>query len=256
MSETYPITVLVVDDEQPAREGLRDMLCTFDGLRVVGEAGSGSAALDRIRQTHPDAVFLDVQMPGLSGFDVIENLSDADMPMVVFVTAFDRHAVRAFEEHAVDFLLKPFSDDRLRRSVERLRERCRDTAMRVSLQHQVRALLDMNRREKAKPRRIAVPNNGKTTFVELGDVRAVRAAGNYVEIHTVGRPLLLRSTLTAIEEQLADNEFVRIHRSTIVNRERIAEMIRKRSGGCQLILDSGLELSVSRSYADKVPFVS
>lgn len=246
------IRTLIVDDEPLAREKLRGFLDKEEGFEVVGECRDGAEALMKIEEEHPDLVFLDIQMPEMNGFDVLENLDPEHLPTIVFTTAFDEYALKAFEVHAIDYLLKPFDRERFRQALEQVRveqERREVDRMKSRLE----ALLDDLETRRPQPRdRLVVKSGGRVVFVRLQDIDWIDAAGNYVKIHTAGDTLQLRETMTRIEKRLDPDRFLRIHRSTIVNIERIRELEQQFHGDYVVVLDGGQRLTLSRSYRDRV----
>ena len=270
--------VLIVDDEPPARMRLRTMLELLpdaDAIEVVGEAEDGEAALEAIAASRPDVVFLDVQMPGLDGFGVVRALAaDATLlealggalPLVVFATAFDQHAVRAFEVHAVDYLVKPFDARRLATAVSRARERLaarRAGAAPVgeaALPPQLAALLAALPAATARPyaTRLAVRVGERVYWVRTADIDWVEADGNYLRLHTsTGTPHakahLIRKPLAALAEELDPAQFARIHRSSLVNIDRIRELRALSDGEYQVLLADGTKLKLSRTYRANLP---
>jgi len=239
------LRALIVDDEPVARRRLRTLLESEGTVEVLGECEDGSAAIDDIRRSRPDVVFLDVQMPGLDGFDVVDALEPAEQPAIVFVTAYDRYAVRAFDVHAVDYLLKPFDRGRLRKTLGRLEtlNDARDAARRVhAAVESVRAQQPL--------RRVLVRSIGKVYAVRLEDVDSIQSAGHYLEIHTGSATHLVRGSIGGIESRLDPARFARIHRSVIVNIDRIRELQPTFHGEFVVILQSGRRLRCSRTYAD------
>lgn len=246
---TAPLRVLVVDDEPLAREHLRALAAAEHDLEIVGEAASGTEAVRLIRQLSPDLVFLDVHMPGLDGFGVLRALSPDEMPLVVFVTAYDAHAVNAFEVSAVDYLLKPVVDDRFhlaaRRAVERAKTpRTADVLGRLS---EALARLETTPAHD----RIPVPVDGRVIFVSQRDIDWVDAADDLVKIHAGRAVHVLRDTMANIESRLRTG-FLRIHRSTIVNVERIREVQPWVKGDYVVILNDGTRLTTGRTYRERV----
>jgi two-component system LytT family response regulator len=242
------LRVFVADDEAVARRRIRRYLGADAGVIVVGESADGVSAVDAIRTLAPDVVFLDVQMPELDGFGVLQALAPAPLPAVVFVTAFDRYALQAFDLHAIDYLLKPFTRERfdlaLSRAKARLERRDGDAAL-AALLHEVRD----------RPRyatRVAVRRADRLVVVEWADVDWIEAADNYVALHAGSNEYLLRGTLTALEQDLDPRQFVRIHRSTIVRIDRIAELYPESHGDFTVRLRSGQNLALSRTFRDRV----
>src|SRR5215207_2981602 len=216
---TTTLRSLIVDDEPLARELLRSMLSVHDDVEVVGEAGSGRAAVEAVREIEPDLMFLDVQMPGLDGFEVLQALGAERLPEVVFVTAYDQYALKAFEVHALDYLLKPFTRRRFAEAMEHVLDRL---ALRQGgFEPGVAALLDALRAERERPDRIAVRTGRGVHFVKPEEVSWVEAEGNYVRLHTPGGTHLVRGTLKEVEARLGPRRFVRVHRSALVNLDRI-----------------------------------
>jgi two-component system LytT family response regulator len=248
---TDSLRVLIVDDEPPARELLRSMLEVESGISVVGESANGMEAVAHIRQLRPDLVFLDIQMPERDGFGVIEDVGIEEMPMVVFVTAYDQYALRAFDASATDYLLKPFDRDRLRRAIRRASERRRQNTPKA-LADDLRILLDQLRSRRAYPPRIGAKVDGKLILINVQDVDWIEAAGKVVQVHVGPRVHTVRETMNALELQLDPALFVRIHRSTIVNAERIREVQPWFQNDQLVILRDGSKLRAGRSYKSKL----
>ena len=252
------IRTLVVDDEPLSREGVLVRLRDEEDIEVVGEAADGLLAVEKIETLKPDLVFLDVQMPGLDGFQVLERISRDILPMVVFVTAHDVHALRAFEIHAMDYLLKPFSEERFQESLRRAREELRKTdefperrrlAELVESLEAARAGLDSGPRYAS---RVVVRDRDRIHLVPTGEILAVEAAGNYVQIVTRDRKYLLRSTLAEMERDLDPARFARIHRSTIVNAGHVREIRPDSHGDCDVHLDGRIVYRMSRAYRGRL----
>ena len=236
--------VLLVDDEPLARLGLRQGLEGVPGVEIVGEAGDGLAAVDAISNLQPDLMFLDVQMPGLDGFGVLGNTEAATRPAVVFVTAYEHYALRAFEEHAIDYLLKPFDEERLRAAFERARTwLSASQASRTRLQHLL-AGVDQDRGRD----RFVVRHAGRLRLVHAAEIRWIEARGNYVYLHASEGPFLLRETLTALAAVLPATRFLRVHRSAIVALDAVVETERLASGDYQLRLHDGARVPMSRTH--------
>lgn len=245
------ITTIIVDDEQEARRGLRRLLERDERLSVIAECRSGLEAVRAVEDLSPELVFLDVQMPGLSGFDVLTRIRVQPKPAVVFVTAYDRYALQAFEVHAVDFLLKPFTDDRLRDTLDHVVHRVRNRRDMARLNERLEALLQRMDAEPAAPAflsRITVRDRDRTVLVDVTEIDWIEAAGNYVLLHAGKRTWMHRTTMTEMEEQLDPDQFVRIHRSCIVNVHGVRELRPLSSGDCLLVLEDGTELTSSRTY--------
>jgi two-component system, LytTR family, response regulator len=245
--------VLIVDDEPLARERVRKLLEHELGVQVIGECFDGASAVETIRKESPDVVFLDVQMPELSGFEVIQQISGEKMPAVVFVTAHDQFALKAFEVHAVDYLLKPFDKERfqtaLRRAMDQVhRRQTGDLSQKLSA-----LLADVRSEPKSKHlERLAVKSSGRVVFVKVDDIDWIEAADNYVSLHVGSEEHLHRETMASIETQLPPGKFMRISRSTIVNVDRIKELQPLFHGEYTVILRGGAKLTLSRSYREKL----
>jgi two-component system LytT family response regulator len=241
---------LIVDDEPLARAALSRLLKKDGGITIVGECGDGESAVRSIRKMRPDLVFLDVQMPEKDGFQVIESIGVEEMPATIFITAYDKYAMRAFDASAVDYLLKPFLPDRLSRALARARDRWqnrqdKDAAKRLF------ALLD-NRYASDYVRRLAVASGGRIMFVAVEEIDWIGAEDNYARLH-VGRHVYeVRETLQGLMEKLDPGEFLRIHRSTIVNVRRIREVQPWFQGSHIIVLQSGEELRMSRYQKEAV----
>ena len=247
MADAVRIRALVVDDEPLAREMIREMLATDAEVEVVGECANGREAIEAIKASTPDLVFLDVQMPEMGGFEVLESLDPNTTPYVIFVTAYDQYAVRAFEVHALDYLLKPF--DRERFEVAWQRAKAQIKLDRTSRRDQdIIALLE---ELKAGPRyleRLVIKNGGRVFFLHVQDIYCIEAEGNYVRVYDNQKGYLLRETISSLEEQLDPKQFLRIHRSAIVKIDRIKEMQPWFHGEYRIIMENGKQLALSRNY--------
>jgi two-component system LytT family response regulator len=274
------IRTLVVDDEPLARDGVRLRLERENDFQVLGERGNGLEAVSAIRDLAPDLVFLDVQMPGLTGFEVLAELGPAQMPAVVFVTAYDQYAIRAFEANALDYLLKPFDDVRFHAALSRARRRMAEQRD-GELGRRLAALLaDYGRgfgqalpspgaaaesvdpspavapADDGRPARFAdrlvLKDAQAVTFLPVADLDWVEADGDYMRLHAAGKSRLMRCTMAELERRLDADRFVRIHRSTIVNLDRIREMRPSFHGEYTVVLRDGTRLKLSRSYRDRL----
>jgi two-component system LytT family response regulator len=251
-----PLRVLVVDDEPLARAFVRDVLEEMPEVRVVDECGDGREAAARIREDAPDLVLLDVQMPEVDGFDLIESVGPDAMPEVVFVTAHEQYTLRAFEVHALDYVLKPFDPDRLRAAVEHARDRIAaggSEALDERLGDLLAELSQGAGRAAGAPRyarRLTVRKGDRIRFVPLADVDWLEAARNYVRLHAGDDRWLVRSSLKALLERLDPSRFVRVHRSAVVNLDRVVEVQPWMGGDYVAILETGERLRVSRTYRD------
>ena len=251
-----PARALVVDDEPLAIERIRSALASVDGVEFVGACSSGAEAVDALARVAPDLVFLDVQMPGMDGFDVIAAVGPEAMPVVVFVTAYDEHALRAFEVHAADYLLKPFDDRRFeecaRHALERVHAR-RTQEMAPVLRRVLDTVGRGSAGESGRPiTRLLVRKQDHLHFVEVDDIDWLEAAGNYVRLRVGAATHLIRASLTDLATQLDSTWFVRIHRSTIVNVRRIREVQPWTAGDYVAILHDDRTLRVSRTYRERL----
>jgi len=256
------IRALIVDDEELARRGLELRLANFDDLEIVGQCRNGREALAAVREHTPDLMFLDVQMPGMDGFEVLRRLSGSNMPEVIFVTAYDEFAFKAFEAHALDYLLKPINDERLAAAVERARqnqesqlaEEQRSKLLKLVCELTGRELTIDDALERAAgetaryPQRLAIRDGGETRCVEVDAIDWVDAAGDYMCVHAEGDTYVLRGTMKHLEEVLNPEIFVRVHRSAIVNRHRVTAMRPHRNGEYFLKLGEDTQLKLSRKY--------
>jgi two-component system LytT family response regulator len=251
MTAPNRIRTLIVDDEPPAQELIARLLAAEPDVEVLARCGSGREAVAAIERLGPDLVFLDVQMPELDGFGVLANARPAVAPIIVFVTAFDRHAVRAFEVSAFDYILKPFEFDRVRQALERVRERLRERAS-ADMPTRIAALLESAPARAGGWDRIAVYDQKRTVFVKPAEIDWVASEGNYVRLHCGKASHLHRETLAAMEERLAAQGFVRVSRSAIVRLERICERRPLFHGDSLLILEGGMEIAASRNYREQL----
>jgi two-component system LytT family response regulator len=242
---------LIVDDEPPARARLRHFLEAEPDVELVAECASGPEAVEVIARTAPHVVFLDVQMPVMNGFEVLAALAPGPLPAIIFVTAYDEYALRAFEVHAVDYLLKPYSRERLREALACARARSTSAEL-VGLEHGLLALVDELRNAHAPRERIAVRSDGRVFFIAVADIDWVEAAANYVRLHARGESHVLRESMKNMETRLPARSFLRIHRSTIVNIDRIRELQPWFHGEYIVILHDGTKLTVSRAYVDRL----
>jgi len=239
---------IIADDEPLAREKLRLMLNTEPGVQVVAECKNGDEIIDALKTYKADLLLLDIQMPGLDGFEVLNKIPAEALPIVVFTTAFDRHAVRAFEAHALDYLLKPFDKERLHQAVNRARAELVKADDREAT-HRILNFLSQNAGwQSPSGRRLVIRSGGRVVFLCLDEIDWVEAAANYVKINVGKQSYLLRKGIGEIAEKLDPELFVRIHRSAIVNVRRIKELHPVNSGEYIVVLKDGKELSCSRGY--------
>ena len=257
------IRTLIVDDEPLAREGVRVLLQHDPDVEVVGECANGREAVRAIKNLGPDLLFLDVQMPEIDGFGVLNRIDAASMPVVVFITAYDQHALRAFEVHALDYLLKPFKDDRFRMALEHAKTQIRQQQVSEASQRLV-ALLEQTTSESPTPapsndkphlRRLVVKTGGRVFFIKVEDIDWIEAADYYVRLHVGPAAHLLRETMNNLERQLDPQQFQRIHRSTIVQLDRIAALEPVYHGNYVVLLRDGTKLKMSRRHRQKVEAV-
>jgi len=262
-ASTHALRVLIADDEMLARQRLEDLLRQESGVEVVGTADSGSSAVEAIRRLKPDLVFLDVQMPGMTGIEVVRAIGPQSMPATIFVTAYDRYALEAFDVAAVDYLVKPFDDERFEQAFGRAR-RLIELAEVGRLSEQLRALLraqgaPAGPEPAAAPagpartpyiERIAVEMRGQVRVVPAESIDYITASGPYAEIHVGEKTYIIRERMQTLEERLDPNRFFRIHRSVIVRLERIEALLREAGGDYAVQLKSGARLSVSRNRVE------
>jgi two-component system LytT family response regulator len=249
------IRTLIVDDELAGRDGIRHLLAVDPEIVVAGECANGRDAAAAIRDDAPDLVFLDVQMPELDGFEVLREVGVERAPAIVFVTAFDQYALRAFDVHAIDYLLKPFTDERFRQSLERAKLQVRHGRL-GELSQKLAALLGHGEPSRAARApyldRLLVKSGGKVTLLPVGEIEWIDAEGDYVRIHVGKTWHLLRETMKNLEGQLDATRFVRIHRSTIVNLEKVKELQPFFRGEYVVVLHNGTTLKLSRGYRDNL----
>lgn len=266
--EQKVLTTLIVDDESLARRGLKLRLKEIADIEIVGEARNGREALALIAEKKPDLVFLDIQMPGISGFEVVQQLDVKTMPIILFLTAYDEYAVQAFEVNALDYILKPIDEERLHQVLDKVRN---NLNQKRALKHK-RLLLkmasdisgetissfaeleDKNPDELVHkaPSRLAIRDGGKTTWVNQGDIEWIDAAGDYMCVQAGGTTHIMRKTMKELEAELDDKILQRIHRSTIVNVTMVHEMESHINGEYFLTLDSGHRVKLSRTYKEKL----
>jgi two-component system LytT family response regulator len=245
------IRTLVVDDEPMARERILSLLTQENDVEVIGECGDGVQAVSVIQQHSPDLVFLDVQMPGCDGFGVIQHIGADRMPTVVFVTAYDEYALKAFEVHALDYLLKPFGKDRFQETLKHAREHL-ERRRAGDLGRRLLALVHDLKPEPQRLDRLVVKSGGRVFFLRTDEIDWIEAAGNYVRLHLGEESHLFRETMNGMESRLDGRRFARIHRSRIVNTERIKELQPWFNGEYVVILRNGARLTLSRGYREKL----
>ena len=267
-SKQQILKTLIVDDESLARRGLAHRLKKIVDIEVIGEARNGREALDLIKKKEPDLVFLDIQMPGVSGFEVVQQLDVEAMPIILFLTAYDEYAVQAFEVNALDYILKPIDEERLHQVLDKVRTNLKQKR---ALKHR-RLLLklasnisgknissleelednDVENLGPKEPSRLAIRDGGRTTWVNQDDIEWIDAAGDYMCVQAGGVTYIMRKTMKELEQELDDSILQRIHRSTIVNIRQVREMESHINGEYFLTLDSGHRVKLSRTYKDKL----
>ena len=245
------IRTLIVDDEPLAREWVRNGLQDEPDIDVVAECGDGFEAVRAVTELRPDLMLLDVQMPGLDGFGVLASLEAQDLPAVIFVTAFDRYALKAFEAHAVDYLMKPFSSERLHDAVERARAQI-DRSSERDLKAALHALLEDIQRERAYPEWLLIKKEDRSVFLRVADIDWIESSRNNVRLHVGKEIYVFHETTTGIESKLDPKKFFRIHRSTIVNIEKIREMHPWFNGDYAVTLKDGTKLTLSSTYRERL----
>lgn len=244
--------VLLVDDEPLARERLRSFLSRESGLEITGECANGQEAVAALRQSPTDIVFLDVQMPDLNGFEVLNQVNGSRPGAVVFTTAYDEYAVKAFEVHAVDYVLKPFTRERLQTALNRAKERVQ-TRKSDDLQAKLAAMLEDLRAGASQPERLPIKSGGKVFFIALKDIDWIGSADNYVELHVGPKTHLIRETMNSMANRMPQDIFVRISRTCIINLSRVKELQPLFHGEYSVLLTTGDKLTLSRSYRDQLP---
>jgi two-component system LytT family response regulator len=258
------IRTLLVDDEKLAIQGLQLRLEPFDDVEIIGTCQNGREAIRAIKTKKPDLVFLDIQMPGFDGFSVVQGAMEIDPPLFVFVTAYQEHAIRAFEANAVNYLMKPVDEDKLADTIERVRQRLTDKKSSEEADRLLNVLAEVSpaaaeeftgdeaeatsRFEKL----INIKDRGQIFRVEVDTIEHIEAAGDYMCIYTGDNSLVLRETMKDLERRLDPRTFQRVHRSTIVNLNQVRQVKPHTNGECFLVLESGAEVKVSRSYRDVV----
>lgn len=262
------LSALIVDDEALARRGLKHRLEPMRGIEVIGEAKNGREAIAKIREMDPDVVFLDIQMPGMDGFDVVMELNDENLPAIIFVTAYDEFAIKAFEVSAADYLLKPIEDDRLKSALVKARSlinRKKANAQKKMLLklvseitgEPVKTIAELKQKglhkvKRKEARKLAIKDGGRTTWVRQEDIEWIDAAGDYMCVHALGETHIMRKTMKELEQELDSSILQRIHRSTIVNINHVKEMQSHINGEYFLTLNGGHTVKLSRTYKNKL----
>ena len=265
------LKAIVVDDEPLARRGLRLRLDNIEDVEIIAEASNGREARERILELRPDVAFVDIQMPGVSGLELVQQLPKEQLPQIVFVTAYDQYAVEAFEINAVDYVLKPIEEERLALALERVREKLASADIATQREKLLEAVADLTQESPEEleqrlaagefhselgggqyPEKIAIKDAGKITLVPAREIDWIDAAGDYMCVHANGETHVMRITMKELEQQLDPKVFQRIHRSTIVNLQRVREICAHINGEYYLVLNNGERLKMSRSYKNKV----
>jgi two-component system LytT family response regulator len=244
------IRVLIVDDEPLARERVKRFLKDERDFELLGECGNGDDAIRAIREKKPDLVFLDIQMPEKNGFDVIKALGNESLPNIVFITAYDQYALQAFEVHALDYLLKPFNRERFHQAVRRAKDQI-ESRRRGELDERLASLISSIAPDRKYLERLVVKSVGRVFFLKTNEIDWIEASGNYLKLHVGRDSHMIRETMNSIEARLDPSQFMRIHRSTIVNIDRIKELHPMFSGDYSVILRDGSELALSRNYRER-----
>ena len=262
-----PLSAIIVDDEQLARRGLSVRLKQLPDVDILAECANGQEALIAVAQHSPDILFLDIQMPGMDGFQVVEQLQGDDMPMVIFVTAYNEYAVDAFKIHAIDYVLKPVEEERLEEAVERARQHREQEESTAGKDKLVKLIMSMTGETAASveamadtgesrgdswPEKITVKDGSDIQFIRVADISWIDAAGDYMCIHAAGKTHIMRITMKQLEGMLNPAKFLRVHRSTIVNNRVITGAQTLSNGEYLLNLEGGTQLKVSRSYKDRI----
>jgi two-component system, LytTR family, response regulator len=240
---------LIVDDEPLARSGVAVRLSRFPEVDVIGECGDGPSAVEKILELSPDVVFLDVQMPGMDGFEVLRALPEKDLPSVIFLTAYEQHALRAFDVHALDYLLKPLDDDRFNRAVQRAKQ-AKDTDSKIRMSERILRMLGESSKKYVS--RFAVRTGSRIHVLLADDIEWIASAGDYAEVHCGGRHHLLHETMISLEQKLDPAKFLRIHRSRIVRMSCVRELHAIDNREYLVKLSDGSEHRSSRTYADRL----
>ena len=249
-----PLQVVIADDEVLARQKLLQLLREEPDIEVVGEGANAAETIDLVQLTRPDVLLLDIRMPGMDGFDVISALSGSSplsLPSIIFTTAHDQYALKAFEVHALDYLLKPFERDRFRVAMERARERCAPRGGEAAARRLVELLESLGAKARGLDR-VAVKTDGVIKLVRLADVDFIEAAGRYVTLHAGKEQHLVRETMNDLEAKLDPTVFARVHRSAIVNLDRVRELKTESHGEVTIVLADGRTLRWSRSYRERL----
>jgi len=250
-ADSIKIRALIVDDEPLARRRIKSLLAQDSSVDVIGDCSDGHKAVTSIGELTPDLVFLDVQMPAMDGFEVIQTVGPERMPTVIFVTAYDQYALKAFEVNALDYLLKPFDRNRFQKTLERAKTMI-SGRRNGSVNHQLLSLLRDLRREQETPDRFVIKSGGRVVFLRVEEIDVMRAVGNYVRLQVGRDSHYMRETMSGMEAKLDPDRFMRIHRSTIVNLDRVKEVQPWAKGEYMVIMRDGTRLTMSRRYRERL----
>ena len=245
------IRTLIIDDVQLARERLKRCLADHPDVEIVGECDNGETAVKSVRALEPDLIFLDVQMPALDGFGVLEVLKKERMPVVIFVTAYNEYAIQAFEVNALDYLLKPVDCERLGKAVQRAKTHLAQPPAGDDLDNRFRAMLEDIKSGSKSLKRLTIKLTGRTILLPTDEIDWIETYGNYLKVHAGRESHLIRGTMQSLETKLDPERFVRVHRSVIVNIEKVKEIYPRSNGDQDLVLQNGRQLMLSRNYRDK-----
>ncbi len=253
------IRAIIIDDEPHAREGLRIRLQDYSGIEIIEECSSGYDAIEKINLLTPDLIFLDIQMPGMNGFEVLKNIDDSKMPAVIFVTAYDEYALKAFEFHAIDYLLKPVDKARLKKAIDYAIDnivnknvKLYSKKLRELADEYLKIFFDKYRNEEKYLDKISIRTKDIIRIISISEILWIEALGDYVYLHCNEEKYLLRNSLTALEKKLNPEQFVRIHRSSIVNVEYIEKLKPNEHGDYEVYLKNGTKIKLSRNYKENI----
>ncbi len=244
------IRAIIIDDEPLAREKVQLFAASEPDIEIVDVCTNGHEAISSFNTYKPDLLFLDIQMPELNGFEVLQQLPTNPLPGIIFITAYDEFALRAFEFHALDYLLKPYDRERFQKSVAHARATLRSTTETETTTQQIKLLLNSIQQNSNKLERLIVKTNGRIIFLRIEEIDWMEAAGNYVKLHVGNETHLIRETMNGLEQQLNPLKFIRIHRSTIINIEKIKELEPYFNGEYKVILSNNIQLILSRNYRE------
>jgi two-component system LytT family response regulator len=257
-SNKQKVRTLIVDDESLARRTVRGLLLADPEIEIIGECRSGSEAVAFIRKQTPDLLFLDIQMPGMNGFETLTKIGVENIPAIVFVTAYDKYALKAFEVHAIDYLLKPFTDERFAAALAQAKQQIQMKEVNRLSRNLVAVIAQQARSESISSKRnrfltrFMIQSSGRAAFIKASDVDWIGADDYYIKLHVNGRTHLLRMSLNELEEKLDPDQFLRIHRSAIVNFERVKELQQNANNEWVVLLKDGTELKLSRSRRERL----